>query len=130
MNEIINKFLSAGEIFISEMYLKQLGFTYSADHLLKTRKEFKTLKENRDSRYIYQNELNKACSQRDMAYGDFKDLPRGTAADKALRDKRFILLKMLDMLDINTNLFHWFIILLIKRLLVVLLKIKSFKLGN
>ena len=26
-----------------------------------------------DSRYIYKNELDKACFQHDMVYGDFKD---------------------------------------------------------
>ena len=31
--------------------------------------------------------LDKACFQHDMAYGDFKDLPKRTAADKVLRDK-------------------------------------------
>ena len=29
-------------------------------------------KERRDLRYIYQNELDIACFQHDMAYGDFK----------------------------------------------------------
>ena len=39
--------------------------------------------------FIYTNELDKASSQQDMAYGDFEDLPRKTASDKALRDKAF-----------------------------------------
>ena len=30
MNEIVNKFLLAGDKFMSEMHLKQPGFTYSA----------------------------------------------------------------------------------------------------
>ena len=30
MNEIVNKFLLAGDKFMSEMDLKQSGFTYSA----------------------------------------------------------------------------------------------------
>ena len=30
MNEIINKFVLAGDKFMTEMYLKQSGFTYSA----------------------------------------------------------------------------------------------------
>ena len=30
MNEIVNKFLLAGDTFMPEMYLKQPGFTYSA----------------------------------------------------------------------------------------------------
>ena len=31
-----------------------------------------------DTIYIYKNELDKACFQHDMAYGDFKDLKRRT----------------------------------------------------
>ena len=38
---------------------------------------------------IYRNEIDKACFQYDMAYGDFKDLARKTASDKILRDKAF-----------------------------------------
>ena len=30
MNEIVNKFLLVGDTFMSEMDLRQLGFTYSA----------------------------------------------------------------------------------------------------
>ena len=48
------------------------------DHLQRTNKEYKKFKETRDSRYIYQNELDKACFQHDMAYGDFKCLARRT----------------------------------------------------
>ena len=57
-----------------------------ADHLLKIKKEFK---ETGDTSYIYKNELDKACFQHDMIYGDFKDLSKSTAADKVLRDKAF-----------------------------------------
>ena len=44
---------------------------------------------------IYQNELDKACFQHDMTYGDFKDLPRRTASDKVLSDKAINIAKML-----------------------------------
>ena len=45
MNEIVNKFLLAGDKVMSEMHLKQPGFTYSAyGPFTKTKKEFKTLK--------------------------------------------------------------------------------------
>ena len=37
-----------------------------------------------NSRSICQNELDKACFQHDMAYGDFKDLLRRTPSDKEL----------------------------------------------
>ena len=39
--------------------------------------------------YIYQNELDRACFQHDMAYGDFKDLTRKTVSDKISQDKEF-----------------------------------------
>ena len=58
-------------------------------YLLKTRKESKSLKKLRDTKYIYRNELDKSCFQHDMAYGDFKDLAKISAADKVLRDKAF-----------------------------------------
>ena len=34
-------------------------------------------------------ELDIACFQRDMAYGDFKDLERRRQSDKVLKDKAF-----------------------------------------
>ena len=52
-------------------------------------KRRKKVKEIGDSRYIYQNELDKACFQHGMAYGDSKDLHGRTISDKALSDKVF-----------------------------------------
>ena len=45
MNEIVNKFLLAGDKFMPEIQLKQPGFTYSACGLLKkkTKEELKSL---------------------------------------------------------------------------------------
>ena len=51
--------------------------------------ENKKFKVTGDSRYIYQNELDKACFHFDMACGDFKDSNRRIAADNVLRDKAF-----------------------------------------
>ena len=50
-------------------------------------------KKTGDLRYTYQNELDKACFQHDMAYGDFKYLPKRTASDKVLREKTFNIAK-------------------------------------
>ena len=47
----------------------------------------------RDSWYIYQNELDKACFEHDMAYGGFKDLTKRTASEKILRDEAFNIAK-------------------------------------
>ena len=71
-----------------EMHLKRPGFIYSAFGPFTKNKEIvKKIKETSDSRYIYQDKLDKACFQHDMAYRDFKDLNRRTAADKVLYDK-------------------------------------------
>ena len=86
MNDIISKFLLAGGKFKPEMHLRQPGFTYSACEPFNKNKEEKK-KETGYSRYIYQNELGKACFKHGMTYGDFKDLNIRTAAEKVLRDK-------------------------------------------
>ena len=45
MNEIVNKFLLAGDKLMPEADLKQPGLPIAlADHLLRTKKEFKNLK--------------------------------------------------------------------------------------
>ena len=90
MNKIVNKSFLAGDKFMSEMHLKQPGFTYSAcEPFTKYNERIQKFKETGDTSYIYKNELDKACFQHDMAYGDFKDLAKRTAADKVLRNKAF-----------------------------------------
>ena len=90
MNEIVNKFLLVGDKFMPEMHLKQPGFTYSAcGPFTKNKERIQKFKETGDTSYIYKNELDKTCFQHDMAYGDFKDLTKRTAADKVLRNKAF-----------------------------------------
>ena len=74
MNEIVKKFLLAGDKFMPEMHLKQPDFTYSAcEPFTKNKKIIQKCKETGDSRYICKTELDKACFEHDMAYGDFKD---------------------------------------------------------
>ena len=51
------------------------------------------IKETKDTKYIYRNELDKACFQHNVVYGDFRDLERRTQSDKALRDKAFNIAK-------------------------------------
>ena len=85
------------------------------DYLLKTKKEFRNLKKQEEIQYIYiyinvyifiyiyiyiyiyiniyiyterdKNELDAACFQHNMVYGDFKDLARRKASHKALHDR-------------------------------------------
>ena len=91
MNDIINKFLLAGDKFKPEMHLRQPQFTYSAcGRFTKNKERIQKFKKTGDTKYIYRNELHKACFQYDMAYGNFKDLARRTAANK---DKTFNIAK-------------------------------------
>ena len=73
-----------------EMHLKQSGFTYSAcGQFTKSKEGIQEFKETGYKRYIYKNELDKACFQHNMAYANFKDLKRRTFSDKILRVKAF-----------------------------------------
>ena len=85
MNEIVTKFLLAE---------KQPGFTYSACvPFTKNKERIQKFKETGDTNYIYNNELDKAYFQYDMAYRDFKDLKRRSASDNVLTDKAFNIAK-------------------------------------
>ena len=72
MNNIINKFLLAGDKFMPEM-----------------KERIKKFEQTGDTRYIYRNELDKACFHHDAAYADNKNLLNRTRADKFLRDKAY-----------------------------------------
>ena len=67
-----------------QMHLRQSRFTCSTCWPFTKNKEHKNLKESGHSRHIYQNKLDKGHFQHDVAYGDFKDLPKRTASDKLL----------------------------------------------
>ena len=90
MNNIINKFLLVGDKFMPEMHLRQPQLVDSACGPFTRHKErIKEFKRTGDTRYIYRNELDKACFQHDSAYADHKDLINRTKADKVLRDKAY-----------------------------------------
>ena len=90
MNEIVNKFLLAGDKFMPEMYLKQPGFTYSAcGPFNKNKERIEIFMQTGNTDFIYKNDLDIACFQHDMVYGKSKDLARRTQPDNVLRDKCF-----------------------------------------
>ena len=73
MNKVVDKFLKIGDKLMPEMHLRQPGFTYSAcGPFTKNEQGIQKFMEIGDTRHIYRNELDKACFQHDMAYGDFK----------------------------------------------------------
>ena len=90
INEIVNKFLLAGDKFMPEMHLKQPGFTQSAcGPFTKEKERIEKFMQTGNTNFIYKNELDKACFQHDMAYGKSKDLTKRTQSDKVLKYKVF-----------------------------------------
>ena len=83
MNQIINKFLLAGDKFMP-------GFTYSACVPFTRNKQIiQKFMQTGDTSYMYKNELDKACFQQDIVYEKYKDLESRTQSDKVLKDKAF-----------------------------------------
>ena len=90
MDEIVDKFLLAGDKFMPEMHLKQPGFNYSAcGPFTKSKERIKKFMQTGNTDFIYRNELDEPCFQHDMAYGKSKDLTKRTQSDTVLRDKAF-----------------------------------------
>ena len=90
MNEIVNKFLLAGDKLMPEIHLKQLGFTYGAcGPFTKNKERIENFMQTGNPDFIYRDELDKVCFQHDMVYGKSKDLTKRTQSDKVLRDKAF-----------------------------------------
>ena len=64
IDEIVNKFL----LIMHQIHLKQDGFKCIACRpVTKNKERIQIFQEWGDSRYIYQNRLNKACFKHDMA---------------------------------------------------------------
>ena len=90
MNEIVNKFLLAGDKFMPELHLKQPGFIYSAcGPFTRNKERIEKFTQTGNTDFVYRIELDRACFQDDMAYGKWKDLAKRTQWDKVLRDKAF-----------------------------------------
>ena len=88
-NSIINKFLLAGDKFMPKIHLRDpIVGTYLACGLFtKNKQRIQKFMKTGGTRYIYKNDLDKACFQHDMVYGDFKDLKRRTQSDIVLKNK-------------------------------------------
>ena len=97
----------------------------------KNKERIQKFKETGNSRYIYQNKLDKACFQHDLAYGDFKDLTKRTASDKILCDEAFNIAENPKydgyQRGLASMVYNFF---LIKRLPVEQLKMKIFIIKN
>ena len=72
-----------------------------ADHLQKIKKEYKSLNKLEIQDIFTKKELDKAFFPHDMADGDFKDLKKEYLLMNFREIKHLILLKTLNMMDIN-----------------------------
>ena len=90
LTKIIKKFLLTGERFMSELHLKQPGFTYSAcGPITKHGERIQKFRETGNLKDLYKNKLDKACFAHDAAYSDSKDLAKRTISDKILKDRAY-----------------------------------------
>ena len=104
MNEIVKKFLLAGDKCMPEMHLRQPGFTYSAcGPFKKHKKRIQKFMQTGGTNYIYRNELDKACFQHDAGYSDSKVLAKRTQSDKVLKDKALQSQTIQNMMDIKED---------------------------
>ena len=91
MNEIVNKFLLAGDKVMPELHLVDpiVKRCSACAPFTKHKKRIQDFIQDRKLCHIYKNELDKACFQHDMAYNKFKDLEKRTQSDIVLKDKAF-----------------------------------------
>ena len=90
MNNIINKFLLAGDKFIPEMHLRQPQFVYSASGPFTRHKErIKEFKCIGDTDLLYRNELDEACFKYDAAYAKYKYVENRLISDQKLRNSAY-----------------------------------------
>ena len=70
MNEVVNRFLLAGDKFMPELHLKKREFTYSAcGPFVKNKERIEKFIQTGNEDFIYRNELDKTCFQHGMVYG-------------------------------------------------------------
>ena len=73
-----------------QLHLKQTGFTYSAcGPFTKHRERIQKFRETVKLKYLYRNELDKACFTHDAAFSDSKDLAKRTISDKIFKDRAY-----------------------------------------
>ena len=94
MNKILNKFVLTRDKFMPDLYLKQPEFTYSACG---------PFRETGSLKYLYRNELDKACFAHDAACSDSTDLAKRTIPGKILKDRVIKLLEIKNMIDIKEH---------------------------
>ena len=91
MNDIVNKFLLAGDKFVPELHLRdpKAGIYSACGPFTQDKQRIQKLMQTGDTNYIYKNDFDKACFAHDAAYSDSKNLSKRTVADKILRNRAY-----------------------------------------
>ena len=90
MNNIINKFLLAGDKFMPKMHLRQSQFVCSACGPFTRHKErIKEFKRTGDTRLLYKDKLDKACFKHDAACAKYKDVENRSISDQKLKNSAY-----------------------------------------
>ena len=104
MNNVINKFLLAGDKFMPEIHLRQPQFTYSAcGPFTRHEQRIQNFKETGDTNYIYMNELDKLVLLMTLHILIVKILQKKPLQIKILKIEHLILLKIQNMMDIKED---------------------------
>ena len=91
MNKIIDNFLFPGENFMSQLHLRQPGFTYSAyGPIGKHHKMIQKFREASHINHLQRYQLGKACFGYDAAHPDSKYLAKRTVSRKQSQEQTYI----------------------------------------
>ena len=83
----MNKFWLTGDKFMSELHLKQPGFTYNTCEPFTKHQRIWKFKETGNIKHLFRNESYKACFPHDVGYSHSKDLAKRTISDKILKNR-------------------------------------------
>ena len=84
-----------------ESHLKQPEYTYSpCGPFTKHQEKFEKFGETGNLKYLYKNELDKACFAHDKAHSD---LAMRSISDKILKDRAMKLLEIVNMMDVKEH---------------------------
>ena len=84
-----------------ESHLKQPEYTYSpCGPFTKHQEKYEKFGETGNLKYLYKNELDKACFAHDKAHSD---LAMRSISDKILKDRAMKLLEIVNMMDVKEH---------------------------
>ena len=89
---------------MSQLYLKQPGFTYSAcEPFTKLRERIQKFKETGNLKHLCRNELDKTCFAHDAAYSDSIDLTKRTIQMRFWKIENMKLLENVNIMDVKEH---------------------------